>query len=99
MPVLDGAAQLPAPPDYELVEPRLDGVHVETGRAVAEALMAEAGRIGAAVMVVGSRGRAALPEILLGSVAMATMHHATRPVMVVRHGPQAASARTTARQA
>ena len=39
----------------------------------------------AAVLVVGSRGRSALREILLGSVAMAALHHSPRPVVVVPH--------------
>jgi len=38
------------------------------------------------MLVVGSRGRSAIREILLGSVAMATLHHAYRPVMVVPEG-------------
>jgi nucleotide-binding universal stress UspA family protein len=54
-----------------------------TSRAVAEALAATARSHQAAVLVVGSRGRSAVREILLGSVAMAVLHHAYRPVMVV----------------
>jgi nucleotide-binding universal stress UspA family protein len=54
-----------------------------TSRAVAEALAATARCHQAAVLVVGSRGRSAVREILLGSVAMAVLHHAYRPVMVV----------------
>jgi nucleotide-binding universal stress UspA family protein len=38
---------------------------------------------GAAALVVGSRGRSAAREIILGSVAMSTLHHSHRPVMVV----------------
>jgi nucleotide-binding universal stress UspA family protein len=52
------------------------------GRAVAAALAACARDRSAAVLVVGSRGRSAVHEIL-GSVAMATLHHSYRPVMVV----------------
>ncbi|GGM77316.1 universal stress protein [Dactylosporangium sucinum] len=54
------------------------------GRAVAGALADCAREQDAAVVVVGSRGRSAVREILLGSVAMATLHHAHRPVLVVR---------------
>lgn len=54
------------------------------GRAVATALAGCASSHGAAAVVVGSRGRSAAREILLGSAAMATLHHAHRPVMVVR---------------
>ncbi|GIF60525.1 universal stress protein [Asanoa iriomotensis] len=53
------------------------------GRAVAAALAGCARDRSAAALVVGSRGRSAMREILLGSVAMATLHHAGRPVLVV----------------
>jgi nucleotide-binding universal stress UspA family protein len=53
--------------------------------AVAEALAGCARSRAAAAIVVGSRGRSAVREILLGSVAMATLHHSHRPVMVVPH--------------
>ena len=62
------------------LEPR--GV-VQTPRAVADSLAAFAADRGAAVIVVGSRGRSAHRQILLGSVAMATLHHAHRAVLVV----------------
>jgi nucleotide-binding universal stress UspA family protein len=52
------------------------------GRSVAGALAGCARSRGAAVVVVGSRGRSAVEEILLGSVAMATLHNAYRPVLV-----------------
>ena len=50
---------------------------------MAEALVVTVRSHQAAVLVVGSRGRSAVQEILLGSVAMAVLHHAYRPVMVV----------------
>ncbi|MEO3799793.1 universal stress protein [Nonomuraea sp. B1E8] len=53
------------------------------GRSVAEALDGYGHSRGAAVLAVGSRGRSAVREILTGSVAMATLHRAHRPVMVV----------------
>jgi nucleotide-binding universal stress UspA family protein len=52
------------------------------GRSVAGALAECARSRDAAVLVVGSRGRSAVKEIVLGSVAMATLHHAYRPVLV-----------------
>jgi nucleotide-binding universal stress UspA family protein len=52
-------------------------------RAVAAALAGFAAERGAAVIIVGSRGRSAWREILLGSVAMAVLHHAERPVLTV----------------
>ena len=36
------------------------------------------------VIVVGSRGRSELSSVLLGSVAHGLVHHASRPVLVVR---------------
>ncbi|MFF5234885.1 universal stress protein [Dactylosporangium sp. NPDC000521] len=61
------------------------------GRAVAEALGRYASDRSAALLVVGSRGRSAAQEIMLGSVAMATLHQAHRPVLVVprSHGEPA----------
>ncbi len=53
------------------------------GRAISDALVACARDRNAAVVIVGSRGRSAAKEILLGSVAMGTLHHSHRPVMVV----------------
>jgi nucleotide-binding universal stress UspA family protein len=57
--------------------------HGTPGRAVADALAGCARSHGGAMLVVGSRGRSAVRELVLGSVAMATLHHAYRPVMVV----------------
>lgn len=75
----------PAPADHRMVVvERADG-HLAGGRAVAEALGEQAAEQRAAAVVVGSRGRTALREILLGSVAMATLHHTPRPVLVVPH--------------
>ncbi|MFI7602403.1 universal stress protein [Actinoplanes sp. NPDC049681] len=61
------------------------GMLPRTGRSTAEVLSAYARTRAAAVVAVGSRGRSAIAEILLGSVAMATLHHADRPVLVVPH--------------
>lgn len=79
--------------DHDLPEPELPGIavtHVRVprgrGRAhrvVANALIAAADDKDAAVIVVGSRGRSAAREIVLGSAAMNTLHHSHRPVMVV----------------
>ena len=52
-------------------------------RAVADALAGFAAQRGAALIIVGSRGRSAWREILLGSVAMAVLHHGERPVLAV----------------
>lgn len=52
-------------------------------RATADALIDFADRRDAAVLVVGSRGRSAVREVLLGSVAVAAVNRSHRPVMVV----------------
>jgi nucleotide-binding universal stress UspA family protein len=54
-----------------------------SGRAIGDALVRQAAAVGAAAIAVGSRGRSAPAEILLGSVAMAVLHHTDRPVLVV----------------
>jgi nucleotide-binding universal stress UspA family protein len=51
-------------------------------RAVAEQLDTFADERAAAAIVVGSRGRGAMRELLLGSVAKATLHNVRRPVLV-----------------
>ncbi|HEX5911204.1 MAG TPA: universal stress protein [Thermoleophilaceae bacterium] len=61
---------------------RPEGV-TASGRAIADALGHHARDIGASAIVVGSRGQAVHRELLLGSVAMAVLHHAHRPVLVV----------------
>jgi nucleotide-binding universal stress UspA family protein len=56
-------------------------------RGVADALAQCAADRGAGVIAVGSRGQSARRELLLGSVAMAVLHRAPRPVLVVP-GPE-----------
>ena len=63
----------------------------DSARAVADALARCAAERGAAVIAVGSRGRSAAREILLGSVAMAVLHHAHRSVLVVPRGSRLGS--------
>jgi nucleotide-binding universal stress UspA family protein len=78
------------PPEHQvpgLVRVHRDGGHLERGRATAAALAGHARACRAALVAVGSRGRTPLREILLGSTAMATLHHAHRPVLVVPHRP------------
>ena len=47
-----------------------------------EALLAAAS--GGQLLVMGARGRGGLPEMTLGSVSLAALHHATCPVTIVR---------------
>lgn len=54
-----------------------------SARAIAETLSEYAAERAAALVVVGSRGRSASRELLLGSVAKAVLHHTHRPVLVV----------------
>lgn len=83
--IRDGGHPEPAPPGHELISGPATAGHVTPGRAVAEALTAVAAEQHAAAIVVGSRGRSAVREILLGSVAMATLHQSPCPVVVVPH--------------
>ncbi|WP_203790672.1 universal stress protein [Paractinoplanes rishiriensis] len=78
----DGPTE-PAPSGYDSVTREPRHRYPAGGRAVAEALCATAAEQRAAAVVVGSRGRSAAREILLGSVAMAALHHVPRPVVVV----------------
>jgi nucleotide-binding universal stress UspA family protein len=52
-------------------------------RAVADALAEEAAAQGAAALVLGSRGRSLMREVLLGSTARAALHQGHRPVLIV----------------
>jgi nucleotide-binding universal stress UspA family protein len=70
---------------YDVITLAAERGHATAARAVAETLAHHARQRQAALMVVGSRGRSAVREVLLGSVAVAALHHAHRPVMVVPH--------------
>lgn len=71
---------------------RVDSRHAGATTAVADALAATAHEHGAAVIVLGSRGRSAAREITLGSVAMSTLHRAHRMVMVVHQAEPGSTA-------
>ncbi|QUR67833.1 universal stress protein [Mycobacterium spongiae] len=70
----------------DIVRLSVDRKHGSHARAVSDALIAAAEDRGAAAVVVGSQGHSAARDILLGSVAMGTLHHSHRPVMVVPSG-------------
>jgi nucleotide-binding universal stress UspA family protein len=55
----------------------------------ADAVLDSSERLGADLIVVGSRGRGAFLSIVLGSVSEEVVHHASCPVLVVRGGEQA----------
>jgi nucleotide-binding universal stress UspA family protein len=54
--------------------------------ATVDTILAEADRIDAATIVVGSHGHNALRKLLLGSVSQGVVRHSTRPVVVVPVG-------------
>lgn len=89
---VEDAADVPAPPG-SAPGGRVTHLHIGRGRgrqarATANSVVAAADDQGAAVVVVGSRGRSAVREIVLGSVAMDVLHHSHRPVMVVANRSQ-----------
>ena len=49
-----------------------------------EAIVREANRLGAGLIVVGSHGQGGLADVLLGSTSQYVIHHAGVPVCVVR---------------
>ena len=57
--------------------------HVVEGTRIAEAIDAEAARLVADLIVMGTHGRTGLAHLLLGSVAEATLRHAPCPVLTV----------------
>jgi nucleotide-binding universal stress UspA family protein len=60
------------------------GHHVCRGEGrPGEAIIAEAERLGADLIVVGSHGQGAITDILLGSVSQYVLHHARVPVCIV----------------
>ncbi|MBO0768658.1 MAG: universal stress protein [Solirubrobacterales bacterium] len=50
---------------------------------IAETILAEADKLDARAIVIGSRGLSTLAALLLGSAANAVVHHSDRPVVVV----------------
>lgn len=50
---------------------------------IAGAILAEADRVEARAIVLGSRGLTGIKSLFLGSVSHAVLHHADRPVLVV----------------
>jgi nucleotide-binding universal stress UspA family protein len=63
----------------------VSGAHLVEGRP-ADAILDLAERIGADLIVVGSRGLGSIKSLLIGSVSLGVVHHTDRPVLVVRGG-------------
>lgn len=83
-----GPAQPAADSNDRLVHVRIDRGRGRQARGTASAIVAAADEQRAAAIVVGSRGRSAVREIILGSVAMGVLHESHRPVMVVPNRSQ-----------
>lgn len=72
-----------APPQEGVTAEHVSGPERGSAKATADALTGAAAHRRAAAVVVGSRGRSGLRQVLLGSVAKETLHSAHRPVLVV----------------
>jgi nucleotide-binding universal stress UspA family protein len=67
------------------VSPQLEASEASVGRA----LLDVADRLDATAIVLGTHGRTAVEDALLGSVSSEVLHHATRPVLVIPAGDPA----------
>jgi len=87
--VLGGARQVEADFDQALAKCEPDYPAVALRRIVRQgaprSALLEAAR-DAQLLVVGARGRGDLPEMRLGSVSLAVLHHAPCPVSIIRGG-------------
>ncbi len=63
------------------------GAHLGEGPAV-DGVLDLAGKIGADLVVMGSRGRGPVKRLILGSVSEGVVHHASLPVLVLRGGDE-----------
>jgi nucleotide-binding universal stress UspA family protein len=79
----DTSADEPGPAGREVVRLHTAQDRGASARTVADVLVGFARERKAALVVVGSRGRSVIREMVLGSVAVATLHRAYRPVLVV----------------
>jgi nucleotide-binding universal stress UspA family protein len=66
----------------------VSGAHLREGRTV-EGIIAQAGEIGAGLVVAGSRGMGQLGRLALGSVSTGLAHRSYCPVLIVREGEEA----------
>jgi nucleotide-binding universal stress UspA family protein len=72
-------------------------IHAVNDTSVVGCILAAAKRLGADVIVMGTRGRSGFGKLLLGSVATAVMHDATIPV-VLAHEPAPAKPKKPAKK-
>lgn len=62
---------------------KADGRSLVVESSIDAAILTEAAKIDAAVVVLGSRGYTGVKSMMLGSVSARVLHHADRPVLVV----------------
>jgi nucleotide-binding universal stress UspA family protein len=67
---------------------KITGAHLRRGPAVEE-ILGVAGQIKAGLIVMGSRGMGPVKCLVMGSVSEGVVHHARRPVLVLRGGQAA----------
>jgi nucleotide-binding universal stress UspA family protein len=67
-----------------------ESVAVQAAGPVWKTIIELADRDDAATIVMGSRGRAGIRAMLLGSVSSAVVHHADRPTLIIRQPVAAA---------
>lgn len=87
--VLGAARQVEADFDQALAKCESDYPHVAVERVLRQGAPRSAlleAATGAQLLVVGARGRGGLPEMQLGSVSLAVLHHAPCPVSIIRAG-------------
>jgi len=71
---------------FQQLETRCRFTQVAGHDSEVDAILRAAERERAELIVMGSRGLRGVKEVLLGSVSMGVLHHAVRPVLIVRGG-------------
>ena len=69
----------------ELRKEGLDVTALLVQGATAESILREANRLSADVILMGTRARGAMRELIVGSVSKAVIRESTRPILLVPH--------------